>query len=236
MLRNKKLIAMQKHSILVVDDEEDLCEILQFNLENEGYLVNVAYSGEEVIEKQMHGYDLYILDVMMGDISGYKLAKTIKQNPENRNSAIIFITAKDTENDVLTGFSIGANDYITKPFSIREVIARVKVAIQHRPNMLSKENLIEYKDLSIDIAQKKVYIANKQIDLTRKEFELLAFFLENPNYVFSREILLERIWDNDTFVLDRTVDVNITRLRKKIIPYDKCLITRLGYGYCFETE
>ena len=192
---------MNDYRILVVDDEEDLCEILKFNLENEGYEVDTANSAEEALK-------------------------------------IIFITAKDTENDTVTGFNLGADDYISKPFSLREVIARVK-AVLRRTATSDTEKAPEqlcYQSLVIDITKKKVSIDGEEVPLTKKEFEILFLLLQNKGRVFSREDILSRIWSDEVYVLDRTIDVNITRLRKKIGTYGKRIVTRLGYGYCFETE
>ena len=194
--------------ILVVDDEEDLCEILKFNLEIEGYEVDTAYSAEEALKKDLTVYNLLLLDVMMGEISGFKMARILRQDEKTANTPIIFLTAKDTENDMLTGFNLGADDYISKPFSIRQVIARVK-AVLRRTSEKSKDKEIE-----------------------KLEYETLA--LDTKGNVFSREEILSRIWKDEVYVLDRTIDVNITRLRKKIGPYGKNIVTRLGFGYCFE--
>lgn len=227
---------MNNHRILVVDDEEDLCEILQFNLENEGYIVDVSHSGEDVLNRELSKYDLILLDVMMEGISGYKVAKALRNAPTTSNLPIIFITAKDSENDILTGFSIGAEDYIKKPFSIKEVLARVQVALRRNHSKRSVSQIIKYKKLNIDVAQKKVLINNTPVELTKKEFEILHLLLGNQNYVFSREEILAQVWEEDVLVLDRTIDVNITRLRKKITPYGNNIVTRLGYGYCFENK
>ena len=225
--------------ILVVDDEEDLCEILKFNLENEGYLVDTANSAEEALKLKLTDYSLLLLDVMMGEISGFRMASMLKKEQATAHIPIIFITAKDTENDTVTGFNLGADDYISKPFSLREVIARVK-AVLRRTN--SEEELhsgpkaISYRTLTMDLGKKKVCIAGEEVPLTKKEFEILHLFLENQGRVFSREEILNRVWSDEVYVLDRTIDVNITRLRKKIGEYGKCIVTRLGYGYCFEAE
>ena len=200
---------MNETRILVVDDEEDLCEILKFNLENEGYEVDTANSAEEAMKM---------------DISSYHL--------------ILLITAKDTENDTVTGFNLGADDYISKPFSLREVIARVK-AVLRRTVTTETERVPErltYQSLVIDITKKKVSIDDEEVPLTKKEFEILLLLVQNKGRVFSREDILARIWSDEVYVLDRTIDVNITRLRKKIGVYGKCIVTRLGYGYCFEAE
>ena len=229
---------MNDYRILVVDDEEDLCEILKFNLENEGYEVDTANSAEEALKMNISSYHLLLLDVMMGEISGFKMASMMKKNKDTQNIPIIFITAKDTENDTLTGFNLGADDYISKPFSLREVIARVK-AVLRRTATSDTEKAPEqlcYQSLVIDITKKKVSIDGEEVPLTKKEFEILFLLLQNKGRVFSREDILSRIWSDEVYVLDRTIDVNITRLRKKIGTYGKRIVTRLGYGYCFETE
>ncbi|NDV64861.1 response regulator transcription factor [Bacteroides sp. 224] len=229
---------MSDYRILVVDDEEDLCEILKFNLENEGYEVDTANSAEEALKMNIISYDLLLLDVMMGEISGFKMANILKKDKKTSSIPIIFITAKDTENDTITGFNLGADDYISKPFSLREVIARIKAVLRRT----SKENTekapeqLIHETLIIDVTQKKVSIDNKEIALTKKEFEILFLLLQNKGRVFSREDILAKIWSEEVYVLDRTIDVNITRLRKKIGKYGKCIVTRLGYGYCFETK
>ena len=229
---------MNDYRILVVDDEEDLCEILKFNLENEGYEVDTANSAEEALKMNISSYHLLLLDVMMGEISGFKMANLLKKDKKTAQVPIIFITAKDTENDTVTGFNLGADDYISKPFSLREVIARVK-AVLRRTATSDTEKAPEqlcYQSLVIDITKQKVSIDGEEVPLTKKEFEILFLLLQNKGRVFSREDILSRIWSDEVYVLDRTIDVNITRLRKKIGTYGKRIVTRLGYGYCFETE
>ena len=229
---------MNEYRILIVDDEEDLCEILKFNLENENYLVDTANSAEEALKMDLTVYNLLLLDVMMGEISGFKMASMLKKDKKTAGIPIIFITAKDTENDTVTGFNLGADDYISKPFSLREVIARVR-AVLRRTSTEDEDKAPEklvYQTLVVDIPQKKVSIDDQEISLTKKEFEILFLLLENKGRVFSREDILSRIWSDEVYVLDRTIDVNITRLRKKIGEYGKCIVTRLGYGYCFEAK
>ena len=226
----------QNPHILVVDDEEDLCEILKFNLETEGYEVDTAYSAEEALTLNLTDYALLLLDVMMGEISGFKLASMLKKNEKTAHIPIIFLTAKDTENDMLTGFNLGADDYISKPFSIKQVQARVKAVL--RRSMEEKkpvnENILTYNTLKLDTQRIKASINGEEVALTKKEFEILKLLLENINHVFSREEILSRVWKDEVYVLDRTIDVNITRLRKKIGEYGKNIVTRLGFGYCFE--
>ena len=229
---------MNEYRILVVDDEEDLCEILKFNLENEGYVVDTANSAEEALKLDISAYNLLLLDVMMGEISGFKMANILKKDKKTAHVPIIFITAKDTENDTVTGFNLGADDYISKPFSLREVIARVKAVLRRTvtPETEKAPEQITYQTLVIDITKKKVSIDGEEVALTKKEFEILFLLLQNKGRVFSREDILARVWSDEVYVLDRTIDVNITRLRKKIGIYGKRIVTRLGYGYCFETE
>ena len=222
---------------MVVDDEEDLCEILKYNLENEGFWVDTANSAEEALKLNLTDYSLLLLDVMMGEISGFKMASMLKKDKATASIPIIFITARDTENDTVTGFNLGADDYISKPFSLREVVARVKAVLRRTVEaQTAQSDVLTYHGLSMDIAQKRVTINGEDVSLTKKEFEILKLLLKSPGKVFSREDILAKIWSDEVYVLDRTVDVNITRLRKKIGEYGKCIITRLGYGYCFDDK
>ncbi|WP_028897470.1 response regulator transcription factor [Prevotella sp. HUN102] len=228
-----------KQNILVVDDEEDLCEILKFNLETEGYAVETANSAEEALELNIENYNLILLDVMMGEISGFAMAKRLKSNPSTKNIPIIFLTARDSENDTVTGFNLGADDYISKPFSIREVIQRVR-AVLNRTDLFRETNVpmgetISFQGLEMNLEKKTVKIDNEEIPFTKTEFELLHLLLREKGRVFSRQELIERIWPKDVLVLDRTVDVYITRVRKKIGRFSKCIATRLGFGYYFNS-
>ena len=222
--------------ILVVDDEEDLCEILKFNLEIEGYDVDTAFSAEDALKLDISSYNLLLLDVMMGEISGFKLANMLRKNEKTAKMPIIFLTAKDTENDLLTGFNLGADDYISKPFSIRQVVARVKAVLMRTASkpLEQEPELLAYETLILDTKRIKASVNGEEVPLTKKEFEILKLLLENKGNVFSREEILSRIWKDEVYVLDRTIDVNITRLRKKIGIYGKNIVTRLGFGYCFE--
>ena len=223
-------------NILVVDDEEDICEILQFNLENEGFHVDTVFSAEEALSKPLEKYNLFILDIMMSGMSGLKLADTIK-NRKKLKTPVIFLTAKDTENDTITGFTVGADDYITKPFSIREVIVRVKAILRRSAQAEEKtQKNIKIEDLELDITTKKILISNKPVKLTKKEFNILYKLMQHPGRVYTRDEILSTVWEDEVYVLDRTVDVNITRLRKKLGKYGKYIISRSGYGYCFEYQ
>jgi two-component system, OmpR family, alkaline phosphatase synthesis response regulator PhoP len=220
--------------ILIVDDEEDLCEILQYNLNNEGFKTDVAHSAEEALQKQLSNYDLLMLDVMMGPMSGFKLADKLRSEI-GISVPVIFLTAKDSENDLLTGFSLGADDYITKPFSVNELTARVK-AVLKRTNQGKNKNqgIVNIGQIDLDTVRKRLIIENEKIELTKKEFEILKLLLDNQGKVFSREEILSRIWGGDVIVTDRTVDVNITRLRTKLGKFGQNLKNKTGYGYFFE--
>jgi len=227
---------MNQIRILVVDDEEDLCEILKFNLESEDYEVDTANSAEEALKLDINRYQLLLLDVMMGEMSGFRMANILRKDPKTAAIPIIFITAKDTENDLMTGFNIGADDYISKPFSIREVSARVKAVLRRTQSAEADSDggMIRFDGFTVDVTKKKVTLDGLEIILTKKEFEVLVLLVSSPGKVFSREDILTKIWTDEVYVLDRTIDVNITRLRKKLGDFGKNIITRQGYGYCFE--
>ena len=223
--------------ILVVDDEQDLCEILSFNIKIEGYHVDTANSAEEALEMDIASYDLLLLDVMMGGMSGFQLAKKLKENPMTAHVPIIFLTARDTENDTLTGFNLGADDYISKPFSIREVMVRIRAVLRRTAEQngsADEPKVIGYQGLVLDLDKKTVSIDGETVPFTKTEFELLHLLLEEKGRVFSRQELIDRVWPKDVMVLDRTVDVNITRMRKKVGRFAKCIVTRLGFGYYFD--
>lgn len=225
----------QRHRILVVDDEQDLLEILKFNLETEDYIVETATSAEEAMQKDIGGFDLLLLDVMMGGMSGFAMARRLKANPALSAVPIIFLTARDTENDTVTGFNLGADDYISKPFSIREVLVRVRAVLRRTAGAEAEEpKRLRYQGLEMNLERKTVSVEGREVPFTKTEFELLRLLLEERGKVFSRQELIDRVWPKDVLVLDRTVDVNITRLRKKINPYSKCIVTRLGFGYYFD--
>lgn len=242
---------MEKKRILVVDDEEDLCEILRFNLNSAGYLTDVAFSAEEAFAKLKNNYDLLLLDVMLGGITGFKLAELIREEYHD-NVPIIFITARDSVDDKLKGFNTGADDYILKPFSVKEVVARVQAVlsrtefrkrseierIEKEKNQekakKSEKELLVFSDMVINSETKQLSIHDRNIKLTKKEFEILYMLAVEPQKIFSRAHILDLVWKNEAYVLDRTVDVHIARLRKKLGEYSGCIVNRSGYGYCFE--
>ncbi|WP_293588129.1 response regulator transcription factor [Prevotella sp.] len=226
----------QNARILVVDDEQDLLEILKFNLETEGYEVVTATSAEEALQLDIASFDLLLLDVMMGGMSGFAMARQLKDNPATSQVPIIFLTARDTENDTVTGFNLGADDYISKPFSLREVMVRVRAVLRRtaKENGEEEAKTLSYQGIVMNLDRKTVSVDGEDIPFTKTEFELLHLLLDERGRVFSRQELIERIWPKDVLVLDRTVDVNITRLRKKIGRFAKCIVTRLGFGYYFD--
>lgn len=226
----------QNARILVVDDEQDLLEILKFNLETEGYEVLTATSAEDALQLDIASFDLLLLDVMMGGMSGFAMARQLKDNPATAQVPIIFLTARDTENDTVTGFNLGADDYISKPFSLREVMVRVRAVLRRtaKDNGEEEAKTLSYQGIVMNLDRKTVSVDGEDIPFTKTEFELLHLLLDERGRVFSRQELIERIWPKDVLVLDRTVDVNITRLRKKIGRFAKCIVTRLGFGYYFD--
>jgi two-component system, OmpR family, alkaline phosphatase synthesis response regulator PhoP len=227
-------MVLKDKRILIVDDEEDLCEILQYNLNNEGFRTDIAHSGEEAVTLDLSGFDLILLDVMMGPMSGFKLADKIRKEMNN-NVPIIFLTAKDTENDLLTGFSIGADDYISKPFSVNELTARVKAVLKRTINEnVKSQSVIRYGNLEIDTVRKRIIIDGVRTELTKKEYEILKVLLDNQGKVFSREELLSLVWGKSVIVTERTIDVNMTRLRSKLGTSGQYLKNKTGYGYYFE--
>ena len=225
--------------ILVVDDELDICEILQYNLETEGYEVDTVNSAEEALALNLTEYALILLDVMMDKMSGFQMAHKMKENPATAQIPIIFITALDGENHMVKGLNIGADDYIVKPLSMKTVKARVNAVLRRvyphgMRDWISETDTVCYEGIMLDLKAKTVSLDHQELPCTKLEFELLSFLLQHPGAVYSREDLLKYCWPRNACVLDRTVDVNITRLRKKLGRYGKQIKTRVGYGYCFE--
>ena len=226
---------MTTERILVVDDEETLCEVLKLNLENEGFDVDTASSAEEALKLDLRRYSIILLDIMMGEMSGIRFAKIIKSDVETADIPIIFCTARDTEDDMVLGLNLGADDYIMKPYTVRNVIERVKTVLRRTSGHKSveKSNTLVVDTLKLDLDLKTCTVDGKEIKLTKKEFELLAFLIAHRGKICSREQLLANVWSEEVIVLDRTIDVNITRIRQKIGEYGSYIVTRAGFGYGF---
>lgn len=239
---------MAQKKILIVDDEQDLCEILLYNLTAAGYDAEAAYSGEaawEIIadraqctssEQAKRQFDLLILDVMMPGMTGFELARKLKGEAKTSRIPIIFLTAKDTEDDMLQGFGLGADDYVTKPFSVREVVARVKAVLARSREHHIEDSVVAFEGLTLDLGKKTTMADGESVSLTKTEFELLGLLLRHKGQVFSRQQIFDAVWPEDVVVSERTVDVNITRMRKKIGRYGSHIVSRQGFGYCFESE
>lgn len=233
-------MAQNKPKILVVDDEETLCEALRFNLEEAGYDVMTAHSAEEVLALDLTGVSLILLDIMMGDISGTQLASILKKRESTASIPVIFCTAKNAEDDMIAGLELGADDYITKPYSLRNVLARVKTVLRRTatasPRTGSTEQhdgFITFDGLSLSPERKICRVDGEEVRMPRKEFEILSLLMRNPGRVFTREEILKAVWPEEVIVVDRVVDVNITRLRSKLGAYGKYIITKTAYGYGF---
>lgn len=219
---------------MVVDDENDICEVIKLNLELNGYDVDTASTAEEALKKDLSQFSLLLLDVMMGEMSGYELTKKIREDNKFASLPIILCTAKDQESDVETGFLSGADDYIKKPFSMKELILRVQSLLRRCQNSQQQKSILSYQGLIIDRNMKSCEVDGVNVPLTKKEFDILELFLSSPEIIFSREEILDKVWEEDVLVIDRTIDVNINRLRKKLGEYGKNIITKSGYGYGFK--
>ncbi len=231
---------MATNRILIVDDEETLCEVLKLNLENEGYDVDTAFSAEQALGYNLKEYSLILLDIMMGEISGIKMAKMLKSDVATADIPIIFCTARDTEDDMIMGLNLGADDYIMKPYTVRNVVARVKSVLRRTTNNKNssyapteKTNRLVVEGLCLDLEFKRCTVDGEEVKLARKEFELLAYLIQHRGKICSREQILNRVWSDEVVVLDRTIDVNITRVRSKIGVYGSYIVTRSGFGYGF---
>lgn len=222
---------MQK--ILVVDDEPDLREILQCNLESAGYAVDTAASAEEALSLLAPDHALILLDVMLGGISGFRLAERIRKDLKN-NIPIIFLTAKDKENDMLTGFSTGGDDYICKPFSLHEVLARIKAVLRRVDTATELPAQLQVGNICVDYERKMACLGGENVRLSPKEFGILSLLASQPGRIFSREEILSRVWHGESFVLDRTIDVHVARIRRKLGSEGARLINRQGYGYSLQ--
>lgn len=239
---------MDIYRILVVDDEPDLCEGLKLNLEIEGYEAETAYSAEEALEMDLPSFDLILLDVMMGKMSGFEMARVLKRNPKTASIPIIFCTAKSEDDDMIAGLNLGADDYVTKPYNIRNILARIKSVLRRNKQSAAYQSaaaaapkeeeksrrLLREDGLVVDLDQIVCTIDDVPVRMPRKEFELLSLFMSNPGKIFSREDILQKVWSDEVVVVNRVVDVNVTRLRAKIGKYGKLIVTRSGYGYGFK--
>ena len=232
---------VEKERILVVDDERTLCEVLKLNLELEGYSIDIAYSAEEALKKDLSAYSLILLDVMMEEMNGFELTSVIRSDLKLKDTPIVLCTAKDNESDVVKGFTCGADDYIKKPFSMKELVLRVKSVLRRSQAQRAVRedqsiNCVRYKTLELDLEKKECKIDNVDISFTKKEFEILKLLLSNIDKVFSRDEILDVVWEDDVYVVDRTIDVNINRLRKKLGKYGSNIVTKQGYGYGFKKD
>ena len=242
---------MAKQRILIVDDEEDICMILSYSLQKAGYEVLVAHSAEEALanyELRIKNYevDLILLDIMMGEMSGLEMARILNQEPGTKSQdrsvpPIIFLTALSDEDTVLQGFKLGADDYISKPFRIAEVLARVAAVLRRtaeqgaknqEPRPISNDCIV-FEGIVVNKSDMSLKVDGETVVMTRKEIELLCYLLTHRGQILSREHLLKNVWDSNGFVLERTVDVHITHLRKKLGQYGKRIVTKSGYGYMF---
>ncbi len=233
--------------ILLIDDEEPICEILKYNLEKEGYEVDCAYSAEEALELDLRQYSLCLVDIMMERLSGYDFAKSVRKNPETANLPLIFCSALNGEDDTVMGLNIGGDDYITKPFVISEVIARVRAVLRRSMAMnIAKEKsrevqqpakTVSFEGITVDLDDKICTLDGEDLNLTKTELELITFFLQHRNRIYSRDEIIKKIWPDDVIVTTRAIDTNIARLRKKLGRYGNSIVTRMGFGYGFkETE
>ncbi len=236
MLTNGKNTCSARHAaekILVIDDEQLICDLIQYNLENEGYIVDSCHSAEDALKLDLAQYNLMIVDVMMGEISGIKFAHVVKQNPDTAHIPLIFCSAKDSEDDIVTGLNSGADDYILKPFSLREMIARVRSVLRRKNINIPKIvcDTLEFKGLKADLTAQTITLDGTILSLTRTEYQILILFMKHVNRLFSRAEIFELVWPEQVVVSERTVDVNISRMRKKIGDYSQYIVNRSGFGY-----
>lgn len=219
--------------ILVVDDEQLICELIQYNLENEGFTVDICQSAEDALKRNLSDYRLLIVDVMMGEMNGIKFAHIVKQNPETAHIPLIFCSAKDSEDDIVNGLNSGADDYILKPFSLREMVARVRSVLRRNSIEIPKVvcTHLEFKGLEADLTSRTITLDGTPLTLTRTEYQILILFMKHVNRLFNRAEIFELVWPEQVVVSERTVDVNISRIRKKIGDYGRYIVNRSGFGY-----
>lgn len=227
-----------KRRILVVDDEETLCDVMAFNLEAEGYIVDKAYSAEEALACDLSEYDLVLLDIMMGEISGLQLVKIMRSKPSTASVPVIFCTARSAEEDMIRGLDLGADDYITKPYSLQTVLARIRTVLRRASSRdavpaVAPSDAVAFRGLQLSRRTGMCTVDGEDVRMPRKEFEILFRLLSDRNRIFSRAELLSKIWPDEVVVADRVVDVNVRRIRQKIGRYGRHVVTRSGYGYGF---
>ena len=221
-------------NILIVDDEPDIRAILRYNLEKEGFAITEAVDGNDALDKLSKDLDLAILDIMMPGKDGYDVCRKIRE--QGNTLPIVFLTAMDREFDELKGLEVGADDYVRKPFSPKMLIARINAIFRRIDQINSKGTSICFGELEINTSTYIAQLYGEELHLPRKEFELLAFFMSQPNIIFNREELLNIIWEEDVFVVDRTIDVHINRIRSKLGPYKNWIETVKGIGYRFRPK
>ncbi len=221
--------------IFILEDEEDICFLIKHNLEKEGFKVISFLNPNDFLQAfKKENFDLLLLDLMLPDMGGLEILKLIKSDPEKKDLPVIILTAKNTEFDKVIGLELGADDYITKPFSINELIARVKAILRRLKKESNDKPHLEYKELKLYPSSFNVYIEDKKIDLTKTEFLILKLLLSNIGRVLSRDFILDSLWGNEKIVIDRTIDVHIKKLRDKLGKYGDYIKTIRGVGYIFE--
>ncbi|MEI8272336.1 MAG: response regulator transcription factor [Paludibacter sp.] len=226
---------MNEYRILIIDPDKDFSGYLQSNLKNEGYHAETCQSSKDTLGLKLFQYDLLILETQLSDGSGFKLVHDIRNNPEAISLPIIFMSSKPGENEMMTAFSVGADDFLLKPFFIRELAARIKVIIRRSEEQKNVNvEMLVYDQLKLNLSKMQVKVEGETVPFTKKEFEIMKLFLENKNRIFSRDDLLKLIWSEEAFILGRTIDVNITRIRHKIGNYSNHIVTKIGLGYSFE--
>jgi two-component system, OmpR family, alkaline phosphatase synthesis response regulator PhoP len=223
--------------IFVVEDEKDLVELLTYNLEKDGYRVLSEMDGEAALKKIPEKMpDLVLLDLMLPKTDGLTVCKTLKSNPKTAHIPVVMLTAKGEESDKIVGLELGADDYVTKPFSVKELLARVRAVLRRFSKAQEGEPIQKFRDLTLNRAKHEVVLKSQKLDLTAKEFELLDYFLTHAGRVLSRDVLLNNVWGYDYFGTTRTVDVHVRRLREKLSAYEKHIQTVKGYGYLFKED
>lgn len=228
-------MSKKKYNILICDDEKDIVDVLNYNLSKEGFNVTVAYNGQEAMQKLRPELDIVLLDIMMPYMDGLEVCKKIKENPQLKNISVIFLTAKDSEIDEIKGLELGADDYITKPISIKKLLTRIKTILR-RTERIEQKNLLELGEIKVDLDNYEVQFGNKKVFLPRKEFETFVFLVKNAGKIVRREQLLENIWGEDIVVTPRTIDVHIRKIREKLGEKSDLIETIKGVGYRFRKE